>query len=293
MLTATIPSSIRIDTEIDEVPPVLVEAVELDQLLVNLAINARDAVEGRGHIVIRLRRVELAPVECAACRVPVSGSWVELAVADDGAGIPPEVLPRIFEPFFSTKEVGKGSGMGLAVVYGIMEKVGGHILVETGVGTGTTVRLLFPLVARDTAPVAGDERLATLASVPGGGRHLLVVDDEPALAAMWQDLLEGHGYEVSAHTDGRSALTAFQSAPGVYAAIVSDMTMPGMNGLELAQAALALRPDLPFFLCSGYSDLIDAERAAALGIRRYFRKPVAAADLLAALAEEADRRAAG
>ncbi|MCP4043461.1 MAG: PAS domain S-box protein [Gammaproteobacteria bacterium] len=152
MLSSTLPSSIGITTEIEEnLPSVIMDPGQLNQLLMNLCVNARDAMKGKGDLTIRIGWVRELDAECATCHKQVEGDWVELSVTDTGSGISQEVLNRIFDPFFTTKEVGKGTGMGMAVIHGIMRNHGGHILVETGPGEGTTFRLLFPPVVEETA----------------------------------------------------------------------------------------------------------------------------------------------
>jgi CheY-like chemotaxis protein len=197
----------------------------------------------------------------------------------------PEVLSHIFEPYFTTKEVGKGTGMGLPVAHGIMHKGGGHILVESAVGVGTTVRLLFVPAAVEASAPAVEERAAKLQPASTKGARVLVVDDEPQLASITSRVLSRHGYRVDAYCDSEAALRAFDAAPQQFDAVITDQTMPGLSGDAFARAILELRPGLPIILCTGYSDTIEAEAAARIGIARYLRKPVSAQELLRVLEE--------
>ncbi len=285
MIGPMIPSSIQIVAHIDrDVPPVLVEAVELHQMLVNLAINARDAMAGHGRMDVVVTRVREDAV-CTSCHAAVRGEFVELSWSDTGSGMGPEILSHIFEPYFTTKEVGKGTGMGLPVAHGIMHKSGGHILVESAVGVGTTVRLLFVPAAVEAPALAAEERTARLQPMPTGGARVLVVDDEPQLASITSRVLTRHGYRVDTYCDSEAALRAFEAAPQHYDAVITDQTMPGLSGDAFARAILELRPGLPIILCTGYSETIEAEAAARMGIARYLRKPVSAQELLRALEE--------
>jgi len=286
MLASTLPSSLELREQVAAgVPAVRMDPVQLHQILTNLVINARDATGGQGRIEVGLRLTALTGQVCDVCHQPVQGEFVELYVQDDGGGIAREVLPKIFDPFFTTKDVGKGSGMGLAMVMGILREHDGHALVESALGDrhGTTFRLFFH-PANGHAP----EALAPLAAVAvaeTGGRHILVVDDEVPLGQLLGEVLDANAYRATVHANPRAALAAFQADPDSFDAVITDQTMPGMTGVELVHELLALRPNLPVFMVSGYSDKVDAETAEKHGIRRFFYKPVASAALLAALRE--------
>lgn len=293
MLTATIPSSIQIRTAFSEgTASVLLDPVELHQIVTNLVINARDALGGVGSIQIALANRRRTRDTCSACHAVIDGEFVELSVSDTGSGIAPEHLSAIFEPFFTTKDVGKGTGLGLAVVHGIMHKVGGHIEVQSTVGLGTTISLLFPAVTPDTAST--DRRVAARpALTTHGWARVMVVDDEPVLTRLLRTVLESRGIHVTSYNDSQAALDAFAAAPDDVDLVVTDQTMPRLTGDELARRMLAIRATLPVLLCTGYSDRVDAPTAAAIGIRRYLTKPIAMADLVRAVIDElppADRR---
>jgi len=273
MMRSTLPTTIRLKTDIaDDLPAVMMDTVQLHQLVMNLCINARDAIENeKGCIKIRLHKVTGIQANCSSCHHPVQGDFVELIAQDNGQGIYTSVLHKIFDPFFTTKDIGKGTGMGLSMVHGIVHEHGGHILVDSTPGKGTTFRLLFPQIGN--AEVIATESDSLRESVCGSGR-VMVVDDDPALTGYLKELLQERGYQVTALTDSREALDLFEQDPQAFDLLLTDQTMPRLAGDKLAQAMLAQRPDLPVILCTGYSDRIDAGRARQLNIRGYFTKPV-------------------
>jgi CheY-like chemotaxis protein len=204
----------------------------------------------------------------------VNGSFIALSISDTGTGIQEGILEKIFEPFFTTKQVGKGSGMGLSVVHGIVHDHNGHILVDTRVDEGTTFKALFPSVERKSTT---RERITTLQREPheaGPGRHVLVVDDEEAIAVLLRDILESWGYEVDAFTESPKALEWFKENPRIYALVITDQTMPKLTGIELAREVGKLNEELPVLLCTGYSELVNEESAKTPNIRGFLSKPV-------------------
>jgi PAS domain S-box-containing protein len=282
MLRATLPSTVDIAVRVEDEPSALVDPVQAHQILLNLCINARDAMDEAGRIDVTARRVLLPATSCASCRRMFSGEFVEIAVGDSGGGIPQEVAERMFDPFFTTKEIGQGTGMGLSIVHGVVHEHGGHILVDSRRGTGTTFHVLLPLAgdAADSAP-SGPESRRTV-RVPLQGRVLLV-DDEQSVLGFMRELLQGWGLTVVAARDPADALDWFAREPSRFDLVLTDQTMPGMTGLELARALVAARPDLPVLLYSGRSELMSVDTAAAAGIRRLLAKPVEPDALHAAL----------
>ncbi|MDP2833530.1 MAG: PAS domain S-box protein [Pseudomonadota bacterium] len=284
MLAATIPSGIHIDTHIEtEVPDVAIDPVDLQQILVNLAINARDTLDGRGRIRITLTHRRVEQQICSACRERFSGDTLELSVADDGQGIAPEALPHIFEPFFTTKPVGKGTGMGLAMVHGLTHRAGGHVQVESSVGQGSTFHIHLP-VAMPTSGDATPARAMPLPPIASGQRgQVLIVDDEVAVLHLLHITLKSAGWHPSCFSSPRQALAVFRDAPDDFVAVISDQTMPSMTGGELIRTLHEVRPHLPAILCTGHSDGLDETTARQQGIRRLLLKPVDGDELLAAL----------
>lgn len=290
MLRFTLPASIELEVvSSEEGLAVNIDPVQVQQVVMNLSINARDAMRNKGRLEIALRRVGIGGEggrhECRSCGEAIAaGDYIELAVSDTGAGIDAELLERVFDPFFTTKDVGKGTGMGLSVVHGIVHETGGHVLVESRAGEGTTFRLLLPPSTDEGGgePVL-DEREAAQGIV--GSARILVVDDEQSVAGFLQELLTTAGYQVEVASDGAEALAIFQRLGGEIDLVITDQTMPNLTGAELAARLLAERPDLPVILCTGYSEDVDEERAREIGIRGYLLKPVPSRTLLGRVAE--------
>jgi CheY-like chemotaxis protein len=189
-------------------------------------------------------------------------------------GIAPKILERIFEPFFTTKDVGQGSGIGLAVVHGIINKHNGAITVESSLGHGTTFAIYLPQVNATAADETRSE-----GAVPNGKGYILFVDDEDALAVCGQEMLEHLGYDVAVRTDGTQALEAFRMTSYGFDLVISDQTMPYMTGDALARELRHIRPDIPIILCTGFSHTINAEQARAQGIDAFLMKPLTVGDL--------------
>lgn len=288
MMRPSIPSSIQLKSRIDDKLHICMEAGELNQILVNLIINARDAIDGHGTIDICLHRVEINGQICAASRQRLSGTYLALEVSDSGSGIAPEHMPRLFDPFFTTKDIGKGTGLGLSMVQGILRRSGGHIVVESQLGRGSRFQLLFPITSpAEASPGVPSNSLKALS---GMGQRIWVVDDEPAVARYFGELLEGWGYSVRLFNEPAQVLTAFDTGANDVDLLITDQTMPGLSGVALALRLLSLRPRLPIILCTGYSDGIDPSEVLRHGIRRHFTKPVATHELLKALAEELEAK---
>jgi nitrogen-specific signal transduction histidine kinase/ActR/RegA family two-component response regulator len=288
LLEPVLPATIDIRVAVDEnLPNVLADPVHIEQVLMNLCINARDAMSGSGTLDISLRQIECkAPCTCTSCRKPVMGRYLELCVADSGVGVRREVLDRIFDPFYTTKEVGRGSGMGLATVHGIVHEYGGHIWVDSEPGKGARFCVMLPLTeaAGEVAP-AGDPAAAVAAPRDLAGEVLLVEDDASVREYM-VDRLEDWGLAVGACANGADALHRLAERGRAYDIYLFDYTMPGMTGIELARQVRALHRDARPILYTGYGEELSAEEIATAGIREVLRKPVDI-DALRALIERA------
>jgi two-component system cell cycle sensor histidine kinase/response regulator CckA len=245
-------------------------------VLLNLAINARDAMGGAGRVALALRGAQ-ARALCASCRKGFAGEYVELALSDSGPGIAPAVLERMFEPFFTTKEVGRGVGMGLATVHGIVHEHGGHIVVETGSG-GTCFRLFWPALPGEAAAAPRREPQSRTAKKALQGR-VLVVDDESSVGEFMRELLETWGLQAATVATPARA----REAAADYDLVITDQTMPGTTGFELARELIARRPGLPVILYTGHSDRITQRDVEAAGIRALLHKPVEPDQLYALL----------
>ncbi|HEX4883443.1 MAG TPA: PAS domain S-box protein [Casimicrobiaceae bacterium] len=280
MLRSTLPSTILLRTRVDdEDAAVVVDPVQFEQVLLNLGINARDAMRSAGEIAVSTRTVDVHDRACASCRQPVSGRFVEVAVRDSGPGIPDDVAERMFEPFFTTKDVGKGSGMGLAMVHGIVHAHGGHLVVRTAPGDGTRIAVLLP-----PSEVAGSVPVASGAARPATAKRslqgsVLVAEDEDAIRELLDEMLTGWGLAVVTAPSATEALAIFVQDPGRFDLVLTDQTMPGMTGVAFAHRVTHVRPGLPVVLCTGFADDIPQDELLAAGIRTVARKPFEPAEL--------------
>jgi CheY-like chemotaxis protein len=227
-------------------------------------------------------QVEPMMVTSALARVHPSltpGSYCQLTVRDTGCGMTPEVMARIFDPFFTTKPISEGSGLGLSVIHGIVSSYGGTITVDSSPGRGTTFAVYLP---QSTEAVASPSPVE-LPPRSKLSRVVLFVDDEKGVVRMAQQMLAQLGYEAVVTTSSHEALAIFRHQPGHFDVVITDQTMPGLTGDQLARELLALRPEVPIIVCTGFSPTLTEEKARALGIRTYLRKPLSIADLGRAL----------
>lgn len=287
MLRSVIPSSIDIKYNFEKnLPDIMMDPIQLHQIMMNLAINAKDAMNGSGELRINLDWNKHVNHECNACHKHVKGEWINLRVLDTGCGMTQDIVERIFEPFYTTKKVGQGTGMGMSVLNAIVESHGGHILIDTEVGTGTTFHLLFP-----PAPASAKENLETLdftdtvrVENSGEGQKILIVDDEPSITGYLSDMLNSHGYDCTTSNDSSEALLLVENKPRSYDLVITDQTMPLLLGVDMIQMIWKVNPNLPVILTTGYSDAISKEQAEKMGIN-YLDKPIDNFQLLSLIAE--------
>ena len=277
-LTAALPATIRIETDLGaEIDLVHADPTGLHQVLLNLCTNASHAMPDGGTLFISIANVTLDAAFCGAHEHLSPGPFVRLSARDSGTGMPPEVVEHVFDPYFTTKDEGEGSGIGLAVVHGIIHAAGGDVTVESVVGEGTAFHVYLPALPPDSAAVAGAAEPGFVQQnvVTGGTEAILVVDDEPAIRDMMQRALADRGYAVTAAALGRDALALLRAEPKRFDLIVTDFTMPEMTGLELARQVRALELDVPIVMCSGFADatLTTATQQEA-GIRELLDKPI-------------------
>ncbi len=289
MLSSTMPSSIVVQTDFaSDLPKIMMDPVQMQQIVMNLCINARDAMHGDGSLVVTLNIVNFERGQnCISCIKFIEGNYVELKVNDTGHGIDADMLARVFDPFFTTKDVGKGTGMGLSMVHGIVHEHDGHILVESELGKGTTFHLLFPLIQKKQNQEKENGNTLSEQDAPEQEsrsdevtRHILVVDDENSIVRFLREFLQVQGYKVTAETDSESALALFKENPGLYDLVVTDHTMPKLTGVEMSRAMLGLRPELPIILCTAYDKDIDESQAEKMGVQKFISKPINPTTLL-------------
>jgi PAS domain S-box-containing protein len=226
---------------------------QIEQVLANLAVNARDAMPHGGDLRIEVREFQVTADDPKQARDLPPGPYVLLAVSDQGTGMGPEVLSHLFEPFFTTKDQGKGTGLGLSVVYGIVRQTGGDILVESEVGRGSTFRILLPWSGGPSAPGAGGAAPVEAGSATKGQATVLLAEDEEAVRALARDMLQYLGYEVLEASSGDEAIRVFERHRDAIRAVVTDIVMPGMSGVDLARHLVSLKPGLKVLLVSGYT----------------------------------------
>ncbi|MFZ0614601.1 MAG: response regulator [Desulfobacterales bacterium] len=284
-LRASLPSTIDIRTCITaENTRILCSPTMIQQILMNLCTNAAQAMKDCGGILtVNLADTEVKAGEIAAGSHLLPGPYVRLTVGDTGTGIEPQILARIFDPYFTTKEKGEGTGLGLSVVHGIIRTLKGSITVDSPPGGGAAFHVCLPCIT------GGDEpALIHRQAAPTGTERILLADDEDVLTAMGKQMLEHLGYRVTVRTDSLEALKTFRSHPRDFDLIISDKTMPRMTGFELAERIKTIRPDIPIILCTGYCDEFEIERAAALGISRLIVKPLGMSELAEAVRSALD-----
>ncbi|MBU2550446.1 MAG: response regulator [Proteobacteria bacterium] len=289
MLRSTLPTTIEIRADLDPAPmSVQGDPTRIHQVIMNLGANAAQAMSRNGGVLsVRLAPLEPLPPSPASDGQGPPRPQVRIAVSDTGHGMTAETMARIYEPFFTTKGPGEGTGMGLAVVYGIVKSHQGEITVQSEPGQGTVFHVDLPLA---DAPGRADGREEPEA-IPVGTEHILFVDDESALSTVNRDILRHLGYRVTSLTSSLDALAMFRERPDDFDLVVTDQTMPYLTGIDLARAIMTIRPDAPVILCTGFSHQIDAKTALRQGIRRFLMKPFAVRDVAEAIRSVLDEKA--
>lgn len=280
-LRASIPKNIEIVDEIEAgAAVVLADATQIHQVLINLCSNAAYAMRDKGGILtVRFSKIEVGPARAVKHLDLKPGPYLELVVRDTGHGMTPEVRLKAFDPFFTTKAPGEGSGLGLAVVHGIVKDLGGAIDVESEIGKGSTFAIFLP--ALESGPVV--EAKAPATHLPTGTGRILFVDDEEIHVHSVPPILERLGYQVVGRTDAKAALDLFRERPDAFDAVITDQMMPSMTGETLAREMRRVRPDLPIILCTGFSETINEERAKAQGIGAFLMKPFSIKEIAEAI----------
>ncbi len=287
LLRASIPATVEIVLNIAATSDtVLAAPVEVQQLVMNLGSNASLALqEGGGTIEISLNDIDVQPDSPMFGQDVAPGEYLQLVVKDTGIGMTADVMKRVFDPFFTTRSVGKGMGMGLAVVYGIVKSLNGTITVESEPGVGSTFRIFLPKVKAEVK--AGPVKT----TATGGHERILFVDDEELLTQLNDKRLKGLGYEVIATTSSREALDLFKAEPERFDLVITDYTMPHLTGIDLANQLLTIRGDIPIILCTGHNDAVSPEIAKEKGIRAFLMKPLSKQRMAEAIRRVLDSKA--
>lgn len=270
LLRSSLPTSIELRQNIAEnVCTILADTTQLHQIIINLCTNADHSMPDGGIIEVTLENVKLNQDNTAQYKDLTPGWYVNLTVRDTGHGISPKEMNRIFDPYFTTKELGKGTGMGLSVVHGIVKGHNGLITVESEPGKGSSFSIFFPAIEKEaiveTEP--GED-------LPTGDERILFIDDEPSIVKMGHQILERLGYNVESATSPIEALNLFGSKPDQFDLVITDLTMPEMTGDKLLKEIINIRPDIPVILCTGFSEKIDEKKANAIGAAQYIEKPI-------------------
>ncbi|MDA8140430.1 MAG: PAS domain S-box protein [Desulfobacteraceae bacterium] len=271
LLRATIPASITIHQQITASGMVLGDSNQMHQVVMNLCTNACQAMRMKeGTLGISLKPITLDIEEVGRYPELRPGPYLQLSVSDTGCGITPDIIQRIFDPYFTTKPQGEGTGLGLSVIHGIVKDHGGAITVYSEPGKGSTFHAYLPLIESGQAGAEAQPE----PPLPRGRERILFVDDEPSLIEVSKRMLSTLGYQVETRSSGNEALALLREAPLNFDLLITDMTMPYMTGLELAEEVLRFRPDLPIIVCTGFSYAITEQKAKAIGIRQMVMKPL-------------------
>ncbi len=276
MLRPSLPTTIEIDQDITSVTgQILADPTQIHQILMNLCTNAFHAMEETGgKLDISLKEVHFSAEDLVHEPDVEAGTFVQLSISDSGPGIPPDIKKKIFDPYFTTKETGKGTGMGLAIVHGIVKSYGGILTLYSELGEGTAFHVFLPVIEKESLPEIED-----VEPTPVGRERILFIDDEEILAEMGKSMLERLGYHVTVRNKSIEALETFKNQPDLFDLVITDQTMPGMTGADIARRMIQIRPDIPIILCTGYSTVISEEKAKSFGIKEYALKPLSKKDI--------------
>lgn len=276
LLIPILPSSIEVNLNVsDEGSTIRADVDMLGQVITNLCVNARDSIEGQqGKIDVNVKETRIEDKVCSSCHNTFSGSYIEISIEDTGEGIKEEILDRLFDPFFSTKSVTKGSGMGLSMVHGILHKHEGHIIVKSKPGFGSRFQCFFPMSGLDETKRDGLVDGAHEVDEAGDGQHILVIDDELPLTNFFNDLLTDYGYRVTTMNDSGQALEFLKGFGAKVDLVLTDQTMPGLTGVQISKKMLTIDPSIPIVICTGYSEMISGQLDSQVNIKGILDKPV-------------------
>ncbi len=284
LLRSSIPTTIEIIHKIQKCKPILADPTQIHQVIMNLCTNAFHAMQRSGGVMtVNLSPVEIQAQDSERIADLSPGSYAKLEVIDTGIGMSQSTIERIFDPYFTTKEKGKGTGLGLAVVHGIINNHNGAITVKSIPGQGSTFSVFLPVVDDSETQITTQKK-----SLPRGTEHILLVDDEKEIVLIEQQMLERLGYTVTTRAGSIDALNVFQANPLKFDMIITDMTMPNMTGDQLAREIIKIRPEIPIILCTGFSEYMNDAKAKSMGIHKYVLKPVSMEEIATAIRDVLD-----
>jgi len=282
LLRASIPTTIEIRQDIASQATILADPTQIHQMVMNLCTNAYHAMKERGGVMaVSLRETEIDQAGIDNGTEVSPGRYLKFSVSDSGCGMSKDTLARVFEPYFTTREKGMGTGLGLAVVHGIVKEHQGRISVYSEPGQGSTFDVYLPMIHEaipEAVPVPVPPRARA-------NERIMVVDDEDSIRNLISRFLTYAGYRVDLFANGREAWIALQENPKAWDLLLTDQTMPEMTGDALAAKALELKPDMPVIICSGFSESHNERHAQALGVKAYLQKPISSATLLTEMAK--------
>jgi PAS domain S-box-containing protein len=276
LIRSTFPSTIQFQLDIASNGKVVIDPSQMHQVIMNLCTNAKHAMQQNGGVLtVEMKDIDIEPNAEILGQEPdlQPGPYIRIAVKDTGHGMAPEVVKRIFEPYFTTKEKGVGTGLGLSMVHGITKNCGGTINIESKVGKGTSIYVYLPRTNSDKT-LKERKKSTTAQPAPTGAERILFIDDEPELVTLSRQILERLGYQVVTKNNGIDALKEFKEKPNHFDVVVTDMTMPKMTGEKLAQELINIRPEIPIILCTGFNEQINEQKAKAIGIKAFLMKPL-------------------
>ena len=272
LLRATIPATVEINCDVgQDCGPIMGDPTQIHQVIMNLCTNAYHAMqETGGSLDVSLKEIDISYEQTMERLGMKLGKHLQLTVKDAGHGMEPEVLERIFEPYYTTKKQGKGTGLGLSVIDGIVKNHGGDITVSSQPGKGAVFNIYLPVI--DHIDVETESAETTIAA--NGSERILLIDDEEQIIDFEQQILERLGYKVISKTDSEEALEEFAAQPDQFDLVITDMTMPKMTGDQLARKMMDIKPEIPVILCTGFNEAITEEKALAMGIDKFVMKPI-------------------
>ena len=287
LLRASTPTTIEIHTNLRSKSEVIkADATQIHQILINLCTNSVHAMEEKGGILsVEVLKVHIADDAALDFGELNKGDYAQITVRDTGTGIDSDTQKKMFDPYYTTKETGKGTGMGLAVVQGIVLNHGGAISVHSKIHKGTSIKVLFPI-----SDEQNQIKQTVSEKLPKGHERILFVDDEKSLVTLGKPMIESLGYKVDTYTDPKKALDIFTSNPSRFDLIITDLTMPQLTGTHLAKKILEVRADIPIILCTGFSDKIDSKIVFDIGIKKYLEKPLNKQKFATTIRETLDKK---